>query len=162
MSAIAVPRAWLHGPTARFVRHLAEMVVAMMVGMFALGVPLNAILVVGGYPDGLRPYPELAAFVMTIEMIIGMAAWMLYRHHPRRRVAEMSAVMVVPTLVVVSLCLFGALPHASASGLSDFGMYAAMLGFMVYRRSEYTMDHGAMRHSAAMHHPADPKTDLTS
>jgi hypothetical protein len=156
MSSIALQRAWLHGPTARFIRHLVEMVIAMMVGMIALGVPLNAILVAQGYPDGLKAYPEISALAMTLEMTLAMAVWMLFRRHRFAIVAEMSAAMVAAAVIVVGLCVVHTLPAASAPGLADVGMYAAMLGLMVYRRSEYIVDHSAMQHSGAMHHAADP------
>lgn len=156
MSSIAFQRAWLHGPTARFIGHLVEMVIAMMVGMVALGVPLNAILVAQGYPDGLKPYPELSALAMTLEMTLAMAVWMLFRRHRFAIVAEMSGAMVGAAVIVVGLCSVHILPASSAPGLSHVGMYAAMLGLMVYRRSEYIVDHSAMRHSHAMQRGADP------
>jgi len=151
MSSFALQRAWLHGPKAQFVRHLVEMVIAMMVGMVALGVPLNAILVSQGYPNGLKPYPELSALAMTLEMTLAMAIWMLFRRHRFAIVAEMSGAMVAAAVIVVGLCSVHVLPASSAPVLSHVGMYAAMLGLMVYRRSEYVVDHSAMRHSDAMH-----------
>jgi Cu2+-exporting ATPase len=158
MNTIALRTEWRHGPRARFIRHLVEMVIAMMVGMVALGAPLKAILVAQGYPDGLKPYPELSALAMTLEMTVAMAAWMLFRRHRLAIVAEMSGAMVAPAVVIVGLCLLHVLPSSSAPPLSDIGMYGAMLSVMVYRRSEYTMDHAAMGHSGAMDHGAHPGT----
>jgi hypothetical protein len=147
MSEIVVQRSWFHGPTARFLRHLVEMIIVMMVGMMVLGVPVRAVAVAMGYPDGLRPFPEVSALAMTLEMTLPMAAWMLFRGHPKAIVVEMSAAMLIPGVVIVALCLAHVLPGASAPTLSDIGMYVAMLAAMVYRRSEYTMDHHAMGHS---------------
>lgn len=162
MSEITLQRSWLHGPTAQFVRHFLEMVIAMMIGMMVLGVPVRAVAAAMGYTDGLRGLPEVSALAMTLEMTIPMAAWMLYRRHRIAVVAEMSGAMVASAVVIVALCLVHLLPSTSAPLLSDVGMYVAMLGVMIYRRSEYTMDHGAMGHSRAagghdaheMDHPA--------
>jgi len=147
-------RAWLHGPTALFLRHLFEMVLAMMIGMAVLGLLVRAVAAPLGFPDGLRPYPELSAIAMTVEMTLPMAAWMLYRGHRRAIVGEMSGAMIAPVVAVVVLCLVQALPSSSAPTLAHLTMYPAMLGAMLYRRTEYTRPHGAMGDSAtATEHP---------
>jgi flagellar biosynthetic protein FliP len=141
-------RAWLHGPTAQFVRHLAEMVLAMMLGMAVLGFLVRGVMGALGYPDGLRPYPELFAVAMTLEMTVAMAGWMLFRGHRRAIVAEMSGAMVAPVLVVVALCLIHVLPSTSAPTLAHVIMYPAMLGAMIHRRTEYTRSHRSAGHAA--------------
>jgi hypothetical protein len=142
-------QAWLHGATAQFLRHLLEMVIAMMVGMAVLGLLIRAAIAPLGYPDGLRPFPELFAVAMTVEMTLPMAAWMFYRGHRRMIVAEMSGAMIAPVLAVVALCLAHVLPSSSAPTLAHLTMYPAMLGAMLYRRTEYTRPHGSMGHSVA-------------
>jgi flagellar biosynthetic protein FliP len=139
-----IERAWLHGAAAQFFRHLIEMVLAMMIGMAVLGLLVRAVMASLGYPDGLRPFPELSATAMTLEMTLPMAAWMLYRHHRRTIVAEMSGAMIVPAIAVVALCLVHVLPSSSAPTLAHLTMYPAMLGAMLYRRTEYTRPHGSM------------------
>lgn len=147
-------RAWLHGPSARFLRHFLEMVAAMMIGMAVLGLVVRAVLSTLGYPEGLRPYPELSATAMTLEMTLPMAAWMLYRGHRPAIVGEMTGAMIAPVVGVVALCLVHVLPSSSAPTLAHVAMYPAMLGAMVYRRTEYTLPHGQMGHSViATRHP---------
>ena len=141
-------RAWLHGAAAQFLRHLIEMILAMMIGMAVLGLLLRAAIAPLGYPDGLRPFPELSATAMTLEMTLPMAAWMLYRGHRRAIVAEMSGAMLAPVVAVVALCLVHVLPNSSAPTLAHLTMYPAMLGAMLYRRTEYTRPHSSMGHTA--------------
>ncbi|WP_285641493.1 hypothetical protein [Lentzea sp. NBRC 102530] len=69
------------------VRHGAEMLVAMLVGMALLG-PLWT-------PEGV----ELAALWMATSMSVPMALWMRYRGHGR--IVEMCAAMVVPYVVLL-------------------------------------------------------------
>jgi hypothetical protein len=146
-------RAWLHGPTARFLRHFLEMVVAMMIGMAVLGLVVRAALSALGYPEGLRPFPELSATAMTLEMTLPMAVWMLYRGHRPRLVGEMSGAMIAPVVGVVALCLVHVLPSSSAPTIAHVTMFPAMLGAMLYRRAEYALPHGQMSNSvvAARH-----------
>lgn len=142
-------RARLHGPTARFLRHLIEMVIVMMIGMAFLGLLVRAVMTPLGYPDGLRPYPELSAAAMAVEMTLPMAAWMLYRGHRRVIVAEMSGAMIAPVVAVVALCLAHVLPGSSAPTLAHLTMYPAMLAAMLYRRTDFTRPHGSIGHSGA-------------
>ena len=80
-----VRRRWLG-----FAGHYLEMVVAMVVGMIALG-PVW---------DGLWPAyadrPDTAALAMAANMTVAMVAWMAVRGHSRRGIALMSAAMVLP------------------------------------------------------------------
>jgi hypothetical protein len=142
-------RAWLHAPSAQFLRHLIEMIIAMILGMAVLGLLVRTVIAPLGYPDGLRPYPEISALAMTFEMTLPMAAWMLYRGHRRAIVAEMSGAMISPVVAVVALCLAHILPSATAPTIAHLTMYPAMLGAMLYRRTEYTRPHGSMGHSVA-------------
>jgi hypothetical protein len=148
-------RAWLHGPTTQFLRHLVEMVIVMMIGMAFLGLLIRAAMTPLGYPDGLRPYPELSAAAMTLEMTLPMAAWMLYRGHRRVIVAEMSGAMIAPVVAVLALCLAHVLPSSSAPALAHLTMYPAMLGAMLHRRTDFTRPHGSIGHSG----PASRRSD---
>ena len=62
--------------TIHFIRHYAEMVVAMFVGMFALGMPLAALLALVGIEASAwrTDAPEL--------MLLGMALTMRSRWRP--------------------------------------------------------------------------------
>src|SRR5437899_1825343 len=65
MTGIVLERGWLHGPTAHFVRHFAEMTLSMMLGMAVLGLPVQILAGAMGYPQGFRAsLPELAEFLM--------------------------------------------------------------------------------------------------
>jgi len=115
-------------PTAPFLRHYAEMVVAMLLGMLALELtPWN--------PQEAAPLLLGMATAMTIPMV----AWMRHRGHGWRASAEMSAAMYVPTLGALALGWAGVLddPHAQM-GVQHVVMFPAMFLVMLLRRDEYS------------------------
>lgn len=119
---------------ARFTWHFVQMVVAMMLGM----VPLVIVLALLGVSNLSRSRPELFASVMSVSMVVPMAAWMRFRMgHSRARTTEMSAAMLLPVAVVVPLCLVGVLPHSFAVGPTHVLMPLAMLADMGYRWPDY-------------------------
>jgi hypothetical protein len=73
--------------TRRFIRHYIEMVVVMVLGMFALGAPANAVVHTSG-----RPAVMLAE--MAVTMTLPMVAWMRFRGHTWRPCNEMAASML--------------------------------------------------------------------
>src|SRR3954452_17192424 len=77
------------------VRHYLEMVVAMLVGMVALS-PVWSLV----WPGWTAVF-EVHLLLMATNMAIGMAAWMAFRRHSRIAIAEMSAVMYAPFLVLL-------------------------------------------------------------
>ena len=81
--------------TRRFARHYLEMVAAMLAGMFALG-GLEGLV----WP-GLTERADVAAIVMATNMSLGMGAWMRFRGHSWRGIAEMSAAMYLPFVVLL-------------------------------------------------------------
>jgi flagellar biosynthetic protein FliP len=78
-----------------FVRHYLEMVVAMLAGMMVLG-PVEDLV----WPT-LTARADVGVMVMATNMAIGMGAWMRFRGHSSRGIAEMSASMYVPFLVLL-------------------------------------------------------------
>ncbi len=78
-----------------FVRHYVEMVVAMLVGMLVLG-PVEDLV----WP-GLTARTDVGVMVMATNMAIGMGAWMRFRGHSWRGVAETSASMYAPCPVLL-------------------------------------------------------------
>ncbi|MEV0458137.1 hypothetical protein [Catellatospora methionotrophica] len=115
----------------RFALHYAEMVVAMLVGMFALG-PLWSL----AWP-GLADLAVPSALVMATNMTVGMALWMRLRRHRWAPIAEMSAAMFAPFLLLLVPYAFGVL---SGHGLMMGGhllMFPAMLAAMLWRHHEY-------------------------
>jgi hypothetical protein len=53
----------------------------------------------------------------------------------------MSGAMVVPVLVLIPLCWLGTIGSGALFGLEHGLMLPAMLGVMLYRRSEYGHHH---------------------
>src|SRR5215213_9247376 len=82
-----------HRPTRRFIRHYAEMVVAMFAGMAALGVPAGWALGAFGssWSKLADTAPSLMLLAMAITMTVPMVAWMRYPGLGRRANTEMSA-----------------------------------------------------------------------
>lgn len=104
----------------RFLGAYVEMTVSMVVGMGVLGVVWD-----GVWP-GLTLRPDAMALTMAFDMTAGMAAWMWVRRHSPRHILEMSAVMVLPFLVLLVPFHLGVL---SGDGLLTWG-HVAMFGLM--------------------------------
>ena len=138
------------GRTAwRFLRHLFEMVVVMMLGMCVLGAVFGAlhdILFGSGYAAAWRDHVVLAAFAMGFDMTVPMVLWMRYRGHSWERAGEMGAAMNLPVLPLLVLYGLGAIPAAAVLGLQMMLMIPAMIGAMLYRREEYSAPHTAHEH----------------
>lgn len=135
----------------RFTRHLLEMVVAMMIGMGVFGLALWALGEPPGYANLLVRYGLMGAF-----MAAPMVAWMRYRGHPWRDGGEMTAAMLVPTLVLVTpVELSVAVPGLSAGSLmmlSHAAMIGGMVALMLYRFERYA--HGSHGRRAREGHRA--------
>ena len=120
----------------RFVRHLMEMVVAMMIGMGVLGLALAALGEPPGYANLLVEYGLMGAF-----MAAPMVAWMRFRGHPWSDGAEMTAAMVVPMLALALPVELGAgvpgLNEGSLMVLSHVAMIGGMVALMFYRFGRY-------------------------
>ena len=131
--------------TIHFIRHYAEMVAAMFVGMFALGMPLAALLALVGIEASTwrTDAPELMLLGMAFTMSVPMAAWMRYRGHGWAPVWEMTASMFVPSFAAIALLWAGTVEDADALLIiQHIGMFPSMLAVMVLRLDEYT-GHGA-------------------
>lgn len=119
-----------------FVRHLVEMVLAMVAGMVVLGGLTELGLSLAG--RGIDDVPtDLRVALMGFDMTAGMVAWMAYRRHPGPRIAEMAAAMAVPTLGTIALHAAGAIPSDGALAVQHVAMVPAMLGAMWWRRDHY-------------------------
>jgi len=129
-----------------FVRHYAEMVGAMFLGMGVLFVPAVAVLAVAGFSRAElgADAPAFLLLLMGVTMTIPMVAWMRYRGHGWQPVAEMSVAMMVPTFGVVTLLGTGiADDFGMLFMLEHVVMLPAMLLVMLLRLDEYT---GAVDH----------------
>ncbi|MGY1621581.1 hypothetical protein ACI789_05225 [Geodermatophilus sp. SYSU D00965] len=117
--------------TWHFVRHYLEMVVAMVVGMVALG-PVEE-LVWPGLDDRL----DVSVVVMATNMAIGMGAWMRFRGHSWRAVAEMSAAMYLPFAVLLAPYWAGAVSGGVLMTVGHVAMLPLMALAMLLRPAEY-------------------------
>jgi hypothetical protein len=121
------------GSAARHLtRHYLEMVLAMLVGMFVLGALEGAL-----WP-ALTTRADVGAMVMATNMSVGMAAWMRVRGHSWRGVAEMSAAMYLPFVVLLVPFWAGALGEATLLLWGHLLMLPAMALVMLLRPAEYT------------------------
>jgi flagellar biosynthetic protein FliP len=119
----------------RFALHYVEMVVAMVVGMVALG-PL-----VSWVAPSVHDRADVSALVMATNMSIGMAVWMRIRRHSWPRIAEMCAAMYVPFLVVLVPFWLGAVGEDAVMMVGHVLMMPAMLAVMIWRRRDYYHHH---------------------
>jgi hypothetical protein len=143
-------RAW-RSRTMHFLRHYTEMVVAMFLGMFVLGLPLAALLGVAGVDVSAwrTDARELLLLGMAFTMSVPMAAWMRYRGHGWAPVWEMTGSMFVPSFVAIALLWAGSVQEADALlAIQHIGMFPSMLAVMLLRLDEYT-GHGGHARAAA-------------
>jgi flagellar biosynthetic protein FliP len=134
ITAAPDPHATAHAGGARgwhFLRHYLEMVLAMLVGMVALG-SLEDL----GWP-ALTGRPDVGVLVMATNMSIGMAAWMRFRGHSWRGIAEMSAAMYLPFAVLLVPFWTGAIREQALTIWGHLLMLAAMALVMLVRPAEY-------------------------
>jgi len=126
----------LQTPTAHFIRHYLEMVIAMLLGMAVLGIPGFIALGAAGVDTEAA---GVLLWGMAVSMTVPMVAWMRHRGHDWLPCWEMSAAMIVPTIGALALLEAGALDGAHAAmGIQHVVMFPAMLGVMLLRRGEYT------------------------
>jgi flagellar biosynthetic protein FliP len=118
-------------PAARFALHFLEMVVAMVVGMIVLE-PVWSF----AWPD-LSGVVTAHVLVMATNMSLGMALWMRIRRHGWASIAEMSAAMYLPFLVLLPFYWTGVLPEMGLMAAGHVLMLPAMLAAMLRRRHEY-------------------------
>jgi flagellar biosynthetic protein FliP len=114
-----------------FTRHYLEMVVAMLVGMVALG-PLEHLV----WP-ALTARHDVGVLVMATNMAIGMGAWMRFRGHSWRGITEMSASMYLPFAVLLVPFWTGAISGSAMMTWGHILMLPAMALVMLLRPAEY-------------------------
>jgi hypothetical protein len=131
-------------PSRRFLRHFAEMLVVMMLGMVVLGAAfgeLHKLAFGSGYAAAWRDHVGLAALAMAFNMTVPMVLWMRYRGHSWERGGEMAAAMNLPLLPAFVLYAFDAIPARGVLGMQMMLMIPAMLAAMLYRKQEYSAPH---------------------
>lgn len=121
----------------RFLAHLTEMVVVMVLGMMLLAPAWDGVGAALGI-EAVLSRPDVGAVVMVLDMVIAMTAWMRVRRHGWAPIWEMNAAMVAPFAVLLVLFWIGA---ADTGDLMVWGhalMVPAMAGAMLLRPAEYT------------------------
>lgn len=128
MTPIAVPSRKLW--SWPFLRHLAEMLAAMIVGMLVLAPlwPLSA---------AMAARTDVAALVMATDMSIGMAVWMWHRGHTNAAIGEMTAAMYAPYLVLLIPWWAGLISGEVVLLGGHLLMLPAMVLAMLHRADEY-------------------------
>jgi hypothetical protein len=146
---------WRGTRTGRFVRHLLEMTVAMVLGMVVLGTAFGEIhlLVFGsGFDQAWHRHVELTAFAMAFNMTLPMVAWMRHRGHSWERGGEMAAAMFVPALVLLVLFWLGVISAHVVLPVQMALMLPSMILVMLYRFDEYSGAHWAPAVEIAFRH----------
>jgi hypothetical protein len=131
-----------------FLRHLVEMIVAMMLGMCILGMAFRGIHTAvfgGGFDAAWRQHTELAVFAMTFNMTLPMVLWMHHRGHTWERCGEMAGAMLFLALVVLLPFWAGAISSGVVLPLEMALMLPAMIAVMALRYDEYATH--ALAHS---------------
>jgi hypothetical protein len=111
----------------RFLTAYVEMSVSMLVGMALLGLLWDSV-----WP-GLTGRPDAMALTMAFDMTLGMSAWMWVRRHAARHIAEMSAVMVLPFVVLLVPYWLGVLPGDALLTWGHIAMFALMGAYLAWR-----------------------------
>jgi hypothetical protein len=108
------------GPVGHFLRHLGEMILAMISGMVAsvavLALIFSTVLAatIRAMPrvEVLDQFAVLICLVMAIGMTVPMVAWMRFRGMEWRPVVEMAAAMIVPLVPIFGLLGLQLIPGA--------------------------------------------------
>jgi hypothetical protein len=118
-----------------FGRHLLEMGLAMMVGMFVSGaIFLSAVGMTA--EEAMREHAVLFVVLQALGMTVAMVAWMRHRRHNWRSSSEMAMAMVVPAVPLICLRLLDIISGPICS-LYCLATIVAMVALMLYRRSDY-------------------------
>ena len=148
----AAVRRFLHTRFVRFLAVYLEMTVSMVIGMQVFGAIWDSV------SPGLTARPDAMALTMAFDMTLGMSSWMWVRRHAPRHIAEMSAVMVLPFLVLLFPYWLGVLSGGALLTWGHVAMFVLMAGYLA-RRPHTT--HPAMRHTQQAH-PSRSRTALLS
>lgn len=135
------------GPTWNFVQHLLEMSIAMVVGMFALGIPVKALFDAVGW-SFMNDHTVPMTLVMATNMSIGMAVWMRIRGCGWPAILEMSLAMYVPFVAMYPFYWAGLVNEMAIMIVGHVLMVPAMVVAMLFRLDEYTGSHAHHKHTA--------------
>ena len=139
-TSTAPSRGHVNAGTRHFLRHFGEMALAMMVGMWVLAAVDAAILFAAGttVSEVKGSAPEVVGLVLALNMTVGMTVWMRHRRHSWNMCFEMAGAMVVPALAAIVLFWCGVIHGTSITAVAMAAMWPAMIGVMLFRRTEYS------------------------
>ncbi len=120
----------------RFALHYLEMVVAMLVGMFALGPVWSLVL-----GSAALERTDVMAMSMATNMVVAMSLWMWLRGHTAAPIIEMALAMYLPFVVLLVPLWLGLISAMALMVAGHVLMFALMLVVMLRRRDEYTCRH---------------------
>jgi flagellar biosynthetic protein FliP len=138
--AVAPPTTVPRTSRRRFFHHYLEMVVVMMVSMAILGGLVWGIFALLGHGN-LRHLVWVRAFVMSINMAIGMTVWMRFRGHGWASTLEMDAAMILPFVLLIGPYSAGLVSRGVLFGGDMLLMFPLMWLVMLRRYDEYAEDH---------------------
>jgi hypothetical protein len=121
----------------RFLRHYAEMVAAMFVGMAVLGGVVRVAVALTGLTYSTTDQPTLTALEMAFDMSVGMAVWMRYRGHGWASTLEMTGAMIAPVAALLPLLWLGLIDGDALMLVEHVVMLPLMYVVMLRRREEY-------------------------
>ena len=142
-----------HRSRARtFALHYLQMIVAMVVGMMLL-YPLWMLATAGLPADAWAHRTDVESLVMATTMVIPMAAWMRFRRHGWRPIAEMSTAMYAGFVVLFPFLWLGAIDADGLMLLGHVLMLLLMLAAMLARPGEYSGSHAHHARAATDQEP---------
>lgn len=124
------------GHLGHFLRHLFEMLLAMMLGMFAGGAVFVAATGISA-EDAIENHSVAWVTVMAFSMTAPMVAWMRHRHHPWHVCLEMASAMVAPAIPLCALRMADVISGGICGAYCGLSL-VAMLSVMLYRRDYYS------------------------
>ena len=130
------PRRRHLAPWLPFIRHYIEMVLAMAIGMIA-SMPLGTLAFQAAGAPHLMDHAVPMTLVMATGMALGMGAWMAWRRHGWRDIAEMTAAMYLPFAIFFPATLAGVMTGGTLMVAGHALMLLAMLAVMLRRRDHY-------------------------
>ena len=123
-------------PSRRFVGHLAQMLVAMLLGMLLLVPVWDAALRSLGW-EAAGTGAEGTALAMATTMSIGMGLWMVHQGHHLRYVGEMCLAMYLSLALALVPYWAGVLSADTALVVGHVLMLPAMVAVMLARRTRH-------------------------
>ena len=121
-----------------FWRHFVQMLAVMVAGMIGSAAIFLTVIQMD-WEEATASHPIASLLVIAAGMTVPMAVWMLSRGMGWRNTSEMAAAMILPVVPFLLLVWFDVTKSAQCGAYCLIGI-AAMLGLMLYRRADYSME----------------------